>query len=315
MLKPVLLVLLALTAAPAAGPSTANAKAAGDQFAGSTPCGEEARRFLGITNAACEQITWDLALAPDAASGRPFELRARYHMPIPGSPNHLDRGIELQLSGVWTSAAGDGAHRGRTLYTLTTGERSLRLALIEGGLLQLLTAERRLMVGNAGWSYTLNRRDVSAARAPRHMTPLDAGAGPEVPDYRGLAGEFEGRTPCQEISKVLDLAVDAGCTKLKWGLKLLQDPATGRPTTYQLGGTVYRDGELQRATPRTGKWSVLRDTSRGALIYRLERDEPGGSLLLMRADENVLFFLDKEGNALVGNRSFSYTLNRADSRD
>ena len=134
------------------------------------------------------------------------------------------------------------------------------------------------------------------------MQALDAGT--------GLSGTFEGRTPCQEISKQLNLFVDAGCIKLKWSFTFLQDAATGRPGTYKLEGTLYRDGRLHAAAPRTGKWSVLRDWSSGALIYRLERDEPGGYLLLMRADENVLFFLDKEGNALVGNQSFSYTLNR-----
>jgi hypothetical protein len=236
-------------------------------------------------------------------------------MPIPGSPNHLDAGRELTVSGTWSSSLGAGAHKGRTIYTLTTGGRSLRLALFESGVAQMLTADSRLMVGNAGWSYTLNPRERSVARAPRQMEALEAGAGAEASVYRGLAGDFEGRTPCQEISKVLNLAVDAGCTKLKWGLKLFEDPATGRPANYELGGTVYRDGELQRATPRTGKWSVLRDRSSGALIYRLERDEAGNYMLLMRADENVLFFLDQEGNALVGNRSFSYTLNRVERQD
>jgi hypothetical protein len=55
---------------------------------------------------------------------------------------------------------------------------------------------------------------------------------------------------------------------------------------------------------------MLRDSSSGALIYRLDRGQPGEYLLLLRADENVLFFLDKEGHALVGDRSHSYTLNR-----
>lgn len=308
MLKPTLSVVLILMGASATGGALPGGSGPGDsgldsvavtEFVGSTPCDEPARRFLGIGNPACEQITWELALT-DPASG-PFELRAVYRMPIPGSPNHLDEGRPLQLRGAWTSAPGTGLHVGRTIYTLTTRGRSLQFALLEHDLLQLLTADEKLMVGNAGWSYTLNRRDRSAARVPRQMEAISGGA--------GLAGEFEGRTPCQEISKQLNLAVDGGCLKLKWGFTLLQDPATGRPTTYKLEGTLYRDGELHRAAPRTGKWSVLRDRSTGALIYRLERD--GGSyMLLMRADENVLFFLDKEGNALVGNQSFSYTLNR-----
>src|SRR5687768_8232881 len=99
MLKPALSALLVLTAAVAAAHAIpGNPAAAAIEFVGSTPCGEDARRFLSISNPSCEQISWELALAADykAGHGRPFELRARYHMPIPGSPNHLDAGTEIQ---------------------------------------------------------------------------------------------------------------------------------------------------------------------------------------------------------------------------
>jgi hypothetical protein len=280
------------------------------EFVGSTPCDEPIRRFLGIANTSCEQITWNLSLSTAPATQR-FELRLRYRMPVPGSPNHLDAGIEKQLSGAWRSAAGTGAHAARTIYTLSVEGRSLSLAKFDRDLLHILTDASRLMVGNAGWSYTLNRRETSVALAPRNMETL-VGAGNGVRD-EVIAGAFEGRTPCREISTLLNLEFDSGCTKLKWGLALSGDPATGR-ATYQLGGTVYRNGELQRATPRTGTWSMLRDRSSGALLHRLEQVEPGRDLLLMRADAHVLFFLDSAGNALVGNESFSYTLNRAPHR-
>jgi hypothetical protein len=310
---------LSILLAAAAGPAEPGRPASpAAEFAGSTPCGDDVRRFLAIDNAACEQVTWELAFADGSGAGRPFELRARYHMPIPGSPNHLDAGTPLQVRGASTFTRGSGPQKGRMIYTLTTDGRSLKLALLERDLLQLLTAEGRLMVGNAGWSYTLNGRDASAARAARRMEAVDAvprGTGTEVPAYRRMAGAFEGRTPCQEIAGQLNLAVDAGCTKLKWRLTLFKDSATGRPTTYKHEGTLYRDGSMYGAAPRTGTWSVLRDPSSGALIYRLDRGRPGDYLLLIRADENVLFFLDKDGNALVGNRSHSYTLNRTARRD
>lgn len=309
MSKPTLSVLLALTAAGAAtGPAVPGSRpAAAIEFVGSTPCGGAVRRFLAIDKTTCEQVTWELALGSRSGADSAFDLVARYHLPVPESPNHLDAGTALQLRGVWSSTPGSAPHPGRTKYTLTAEGRSLQLVLLERDLLQLLTAENRLMVGNAGWSYTLNRRDASPARAVRRMEALDS-------TPRGLAGAFEGRTPCQEISRVIDLAVDAGCTKLKWRLTLFQDDATGRPTTYKHEGTLYRDGALYGAAPRTGTWSVLRDSSSGELIYRLDRGEPNEYLLLVRADENVLFFLDEEGTALVGNRSHSYTLNRAPHR-
>lgn len=291
---------LALVVIVAAGTvsSPGGAPAQPVTFVGSTPCGSDVRRFLGIPDATCEQVTWDLAFGESSSTERSFELRARYHRPVPGSPNHLDAGTPLQVRGGWKRAEGPG---GRTTYHLDIDGRSISLALLERDLLHVLTPSGRLMVGNGGWSYTLNRRETSGPR-PRAMQPLAT-----VP--AGIGGEYEGRTPCQEIAKQLDLAVDAGCTKLKWGITLVQD-ASGRPATYKHEGTLYRNGSLYGAPPRTGAWSVLRDPATGALVYRLERGEPGKYLQLLRADENILVFLDEDGGVLVGNTSHSYTLNR-----
>ncbi len=314
MLKPILCAVLILLSLSATGRALPGSRDAITEFVGGTPCDEPVRRFLGINTAVCQQITWELSLANDAAT-RPFELRAVYHLPIPGSPNHLDAGTPLRLRGTWTTTNGAGVHKNAPVYSLTIEGRTLRFVLLENNLLHVLTSDSRLMVGNGGWSYTLNRHPATPTEG-RRMEPIEPsmhGTESKVLAYRGLAGRFDGRTPCQEISKHLNLAVDAGCTKLKWAVTLFQDPASGRPTTYKLEGTVYRDGRLQGGAPRTGTWSLLRDPSSGSLIYRLDQVEPGGSLFLMRADENVLFFLDKEGNALVGNGSFSYTLNRVAS--
>src|SRR5687767_8627298 len=107
MVKWTLAALAALTVAAAAPPLTAaNPPPQVADFAGGTPCGEQARRFLGISNIACEQVGWRLTLVEEAHSAGAFELRGRYHMPLPGSPNHFDAGTPLQLRGLWTSAEG-----------------------------------------------------------------------------------------------------------------------------------------------------------------------------------------------------------------
>jgi hypothetical protein len=121
-----------------------------------------------------------------------------------------------------------------------------------------------------------------------------------------LAGVFDGRTPCQELAKQLHETVTPACIKIKWRLTLYKDSVTGDPGTYELLGFVYK-----KDTPRTGKWSISKGTKVNpqAIIYQL--DQPGREpLLLLKADDNVLFFLDQEKNLLVGNRDFSYTLNR-----
>ena len=62
------------------------------------------------------------------------------------------------------------------------------------------------------------------------------------------------------------------------------------------------------------KWTIVRGTKTNpeAVVYQLEPDKPGGSLSCVKADDNILFFLDKERNLMVGNGDFSYTLNRSD---
>jgi hypothetical protein len=126
------------------------------------------------------------------------------------------------------------------------------------------------------------------------------------PPASPVAGIFEGRSPCQELAKELNLPLPNDCFKLKWYLTLYQDATTHEPTTYVLEGTPYRKAPLQ------GKWSIVTTTKdhKNTIIYQLDTDKPGISLLLQKGDDNVLFFLGSNKNLLVGNADFSYTLNR-----
>jgi hypothetical protein len=104
----------------------------------------------------------------------------------------------------------------------------------------------------------------------------------------------------------MNQTVEADCMKVKWDLTLYQDSRTFAPTTYTLDGTFYRD------QTRKGTWKMLRGarTNPGAVIYQLDPDASQGSLLFQKADDNILYFLDRSRNLLVGNYDFSYTLNR-----
>lgn len=124
--------------------------------------------------------------------------------------------------------------------------------------------------------------------------------GPQVHGY------FEGRSPCREITEVLGGVVREECIKIKWQLILFQDPTTHAPTTYALGGFGWRN------PPKTGKWAIVKGTKEdpNAVVYQLDPDNAQGFLSFFKADENILLFLDKDRNPLVGNSRFSYTLNR-----
>lgn len=118
-----------------------------------------------------------------------------------------------------------------------------------------------------------------------------------------LVGVFDGRTPCQELAKQLDEKITAACIKIKWRLTLYKDSATGDPTTYELIGFAY-----QKGNPRTGQWHIIKENP-ATTIYQI--DQTGKKpLLFLKADDNILFFLDENKKIMVGNRDFSYTLNR-----
>ena len=70
-------------------------------FLGRTPCGPEARRFLGIPpKARCEFIAWNLVLSTDGTSR--VKLAAVYGVGVPNQPGFEGGGTAAQLAGSWT---------------------------------------------------------------------------------------------------------------------------------------------------------------------------------------------------------------------
>jgi hypothetical protein len=104
----------------------------------------------------------------------------------------------------------------------------------------------------------------------------------------------------------LKIDVSGGCFKLKWRITLYQDPKTQAPTKYKM------EDSLHRRKAREGTWSIIRgtETDPNAIVYRLAPTQAEGALLLLKGDENVLFFLNQHRKPLVGNAEFSYTLHR-----
>jgi hypothetical protein len=142
------------------------------------------------------------------------------------------------------------------------------------------------------------------SNSPARSTSTNSSA--SLPSGPGVLGVFEGRSPCQEIVRLLNATGRDACTKIKWRLILYQDPVTHAPTTFELGGFMWRH------PPRTGKWTILKGTKidPNATVYQLDPDAPQGFLSFVKADDNILFFLDKDRNLLIGNIKHSYTLNR-----
>lgn len=122
-----------------------------------------------------------------------------------------------------------------------------------------------------------------------------------------LVGVFDGRTPCQELAKQLEEKTTSECIKIKWRLILYKDSVTGDPTTYELIGFAY-----QRGNPGTGQWHIIKENAT-TTVYQLDRTGKK-PLLFLKADDNILFFLDENKKIMVGNRDFSYTLNKINKK-
>ncbi|GAB3428601.1 hypothetical protein [Niabella aquatica] len=127
-----------------------------------------------------------------------------------------------------------------------------------------------------------------------------------LPKGPTVLGVFDGRTPCQGIARALNEKTIPECIKIKWRLILYQDAVTHAPTTFSLEGFVYKN------PPRTGKWRIVKGTrtNPSATVYQLDTEKPDEAIYLYKGDDNVLFFLDKKKNFMVGDNNFSYTLNR-----
>jgi hypothetical protein len=125
-----------------------------------------------------------------------------------------------------------------------------------------------------------------------------------VQSRSAVLGVFEGRTPCGRIAVEFTGFPGDGCEKIKWRLTLYQDSVTGRPTTFRYQGT---------RTTREGTWVLARGTPSdpGATVVRLTPAAPHPAIAFRKVDD-VLLLLDDTGKAVVGDASWSYTLNRVD---
>ncbi len=129
-------------------------------FVASTPCDGIPRTMLSIpTQAPCEFITWTLTLQRDPRNQAPtaYRLRYTYGMSKPGTQGFLDGGTPATKEGKWAILKGTG---NRETYRLDpdTPETAISFTKLDDNLLHLLDPQGKLLIGHAGWSYTLNRK-------------------------------------------------------------------------------------------------------------------------------------------------------------
>jgi len=279
-------------------------------FAGTSLCADVSRPLLNIPPAAqCDRNKWNLTLYVDSMTQAPttYRLSSEYGYHV-DNRTLVMKGSNVR-EGKWSIIKGAKSDPDAPVYQLDPANPQISISFqkIDSNLIHLLERDRTLVVGSAAQSFTLSRidRQIAPNGSPTKVA-MKYISGSAKSSGLGQLAVFGGRTPCREVAQQLNHPVGSDCFKLKWEIKLHQDPNTLRPATFKLRGTLFRDFD------RNGTWMVLRGRSGdpNATIYKLDFAKNEGSLLLLKADDNILFFLHNDGSLMVGNSDFSYTLNR-----
>lgn len=282
------------------GASTTNVLSSKTVLVGSTPGDSLIKSLLSISSdKQVDFIRWDLTLNEAENDSKTYVLNIVFGEAQPNTRGFKGGGEKPSLEGIYTVSK---SQRG-DIYELKNEKSPTTISLVKlnDNLFHLLTPDNKLMVGNGGWSYTLNRKDLPA----NSSTILPSWTAASLNDTAQQV-IFDGRTPCLDFAKHYNLQVENDCIKLKWKLTLFRDSKTNNPTTYTLQRIQNRPNIIE------GKWTIIKDikTNSESIIYQLDPDKPNESISFLVGDENVLFFLDRENQLFTGNSDFSFTLNR-----
>jgi hypothetical protein len=278
-------------------------------FVGTSPCGNTPRPLLKIPlEANCDRIKWSLALYRDPNTDKPttYTLNGEWGFHI-DNRTYLTKGTLNGMEGNRAIARGTKTDPDAIIIQLDADKPHLTISFVamDANILHLLDRDKNLMVGDGGQSYTLSRTE--KATRPIDSRPSSSIVPTSATNRSSVVGVFQGRTPCRDIARERNRVPADDCAKIKWQLTLYQDPKTLTPTTFKLKTTFNREFAWE------GNWAILRGTKTNpaAVVYQLDPDKPQSFLLLLKADDNILFFMDKERKLLQGNSDFSYTLNRS----
>jgi hypothetical protein len=119
-------------------------------FEGRTPCGAIATGFTGFPAQNCEKIKWRLTLYHDATTGNPT--------------TYVFDGTRATRRGRWRIERAAGPERRCLVYHLDYDgpAKVLSLLAVDQDVLLLLDHDLNVLVGDASWSYALNRMAPSA---------------------------------------------------------------------------------------------------------------------------------------------------------
>lgn len=274
-----------------------SARAQTSQWVGSTPGDSLIKTMLAIPlPLPVDFIRWNLTTAEST-----FSLDLNYGESQPNTLGFKPGDDKRTVKGTVAHIA----HQKMAIQRFTSADKTVTFSLVtlNDNTRHLLTPDLQLMVGNGGWSYTLNRNAPESANATNLPTWGDQA---QLTTTDADVAVYDGRSPCADIARNYHLPVSADCFKLKWRLALHRDPTTHLPTTYTLRKIQYEPEDTG------GTWRIIKGTPTNpeAIVYQLVPEKTGAPLSFLVGDRNVLFFLNQNLELLTGNANFSYTLNR-----
>lgn len=249
-------------------------------YIGSTPANSAVvRSFLGIPlSDSVDFIKWKLYSFNDH-----YTLQCQFGISKPNTDGFTNEDQKVEVKGQ--------VRKEKNFWYLHNGSKVLKMLELNSNLLHLLDNDNNLLVGNSGWSYTINSNKPASTDQVNIFSKQNL-----LKDSMA----FEGRTPCHDFPEIHP---SPNCVKKKWYVILYADPKTNQATTYHLNGNYRREGGTR------GTWNITKGKD-GRIIYQLYSEKENASIYLLKLDENILVFTDAQGNLLVGDKNFSFTLNK-----
>lgn len=133
-----------------------------ETFAATTPCGDLIKALHKISpENACDMVEWNLILFEDPATHKPntYKIVSINHYVETPSNMYSQPGTKTESFGKWSILRGTKKDPEAIVYQLNSNDskNSLRFVKISDNLIHLLDKDDQLMIGNAQFSYTLNK--------------------------------------------------------------------------------------------------------------------------------------------------------------
>ena len=205
-------------------------------FTASTPANREVRDFLMISQGdSIDFIRWKLKIV----NLKEFDLSCSYGISKPNTNGFIDE-KKVQIKGIVNFSD-------RTL-TLNHHDKSLSMQVLNNNIVHLLNKDGSMMVGNGGWSYTLNS-----------IKPVPDGE-LKFKSKNAIFKDsivFEGRTPCRGIEELTEGRTRPECYKKKWLIYLYKSSPSASSGTFLMAiATESIDGDIPGNTGDMDTWIV-----------------------------------------------------------